>query len=124
LEKIRNLPFRPARANVAQVDLIQNELDQKLQYEKYQKYRNDYSFHQNPRPCGEKNKRCERKGDLSGRKRAIDKRELAFLFVDFNFAAVLEFAEQDFIGQYPLDLVLNEPGHGTRAEGRVIAVLR
>src|SRR3989442_412860 len=56
-------------------------------------------------------------------RRAIRKNDLAFAFVDFDFTAVLQFAEQDFVGENSFDLILNQPRHWTRAESRVIAAL-
>src|SRR6266542_141008 len=57
-------------------------------------------------------------------RRAIRKNDLAFAFVDFDFTAVLQFAEQDFVGENPFDLILNQPRHRTRAESWVVAALR
>jgi len=43
---------------------------------------------------------------LRGR-RIVAKCELAFVLVDFDLAAVLQLAEEDFVGQNSFDLILD-----------------
>src|ERR1051325_1371582 len=54
---------------------------------------------------------------------AVGKNQLAFALVDFHLAAVLQFAEQDLVGEHALDFILNEPRHRPGAEGWIIAAL-
>src|SRR5947209_8084012 len=49
--------------------------------------------------------------------------QLVSLGADHDLAAALQRAEEDPVDQRLLDLGVDEPGHGTRAEGLVVAML-
>src|SRR5581483_11599064 len=66
------------------------------------------------------------RGGLERRMARVDdvEDETVVLLVDLDLAAGLELAEEDLVGERPLDLVLDQPRHRARAEDRVVALAR